>query len=259
MCGICGTTRGRPGRRRWRAMNTLLAPPRPRRRGCASSMRTPASVSGLAASSVIDVDGRAPAARQRGRHASGPRSTVRSTTTPTSASELRARRVTGFATAHRHRGPRPPLRGVRRRPGPRASRGCSRSPSGTRRRRRLLRRPRPLRREAALLLRARRRTDLRVRPDRAAGGRARSVGARPRRRRRLLRARLHPRAGHDPHQGAGSFPPGHLMTWELDRPGAGIRRYWSPPADRRRAARDSTPGPGHRDPAPPGAVGRGRG
>jgi asparagine synthase (glutamine-hydrolysing) len=28
---------------------------------------------------------------------------------------------------------------------------------------------------------------------------------------------------------ARQLPPGHLMTWELDRPGAGIRRYWSPP------------------------------
>ena len=74
--------------------------------------------------------GRRPADLQRGRHASPSSRTARSTTTASCARELE-RRGHRFATASRHRGPGPPLRGARRRASSSACAGCSRSRSGT--------------------------------------------------------------------------------------------------------------------------------
>ena len=80
--------------------------------------------------SIIDLAGRPPADRQRGRHGRRRSSTARSTTTASCASGCCAPGHR-LRTQRRHRGHRPPLRGARRRPASTSSTACSRSRSGT--------------------------------------------------------------------------------------------------------------------------------
>ena len=81
--------------------------------------------------SIIDLGGRSPADRQRGRHGRRRRATGRSTTTVRSVSGCcdagTVLRTTGDTEVHR-----PPLRGAGRRPASTSSTACSRSRSGTR-------------------------------------------------------------------------------------------------------------------------------
>ena len=103
-----------------------------------------------------------------------------------------------FATALRHRGPRPPLRGVRRRRSSHALEGMFAFALWDAPRARLLLGARPLRREAAVPARARRRAAVRLRADGAAARSSRELRrARPGRDRRVLRVRLRAGARHD--------------------------------------------------------------
>ena len=134
--------------------------------------------------------GRPPAGLQRGRHDLG--GAQRGDLQPPGAAGASARARPHARQRHGHRGARPPLRGVRRRAGPRA-RGDVRVHRLGQRAAPADRRPRPLRREAALLHPRGRTARARLRAHALLAGAAVDGRARARARRRVLRVRL--RAG----------------------------------------------------------------
>ena len=179
-------------------MSGPARPPRARRRR--ALLRGPGGAGGAAA---LDhrPRRRPPADRQRGRQRPASSRTARSTTTASCGASSSARGHR-FATRLRHRGPRPPLRGARRRASSSGCAGCSRSRSGTR--------------AAAACVLARDRFGIKPLYYRARGRRARlRLGAegaaraarllardRPRRARGLPRLQLDPGAADDLRRGA---------------------------------------------------------
>ena len=227
MCGICGHTHDPEGAAA-RAMNAAMVHRGPDDEGVHGDAASGvASARGGSASSTS----RAATSRSPTRTArSGRCSTARSTTTRACRSCC-ASAATRCATRHRHRGPRPPLRGVRRRPRARA-RGDVRL--------RHLGLARAGRCWSPATASARSRSST---PSGDGRPRLRLGADRARRRRPSSAAELDPVAvdaffvfGYVPgershrRRASAQLPPGHLLSWEPARGAGGARATGSPPA-----------------------------
>ena len=215
MCGICGNTSD-PRARAVAAMNAAMRPPRPRRRGHLRR-RAPGVALGARRLEHHRRRGRPPAAS---RNEDG---TVWAALNGEIYNHPALQRAPARARPPardgvRHRGARPPLRGLRRRPGPRArghvrvrdlghaqrARCCwpatdsARSRSST---------PQ----QGGGLAFASELTALRRRRRRS------TPTLDPAARRRVLRLRLRARAAARSLDGVRQLPPGHLLTWERGR------------------------------------------